>query len=171
MLKRFSLLILLYALVNVPAKAQSQEEEAKVKAAFIYNFTKYIDWNNSVQDKFVIGIMGSSPVYDALLEIAQTKTVTGKQIVIRKFFGADDITFCNILFIPANSTFSLSSVLARLDKGTLTISEEEGFAEMGTAFNFVIVHDKIKFEANVNAINAAGLKASSQLLKLAKIVD
>jgi YfiR/HmsC-like len=171
MLKRFSFFILLFALKSMTANAQGQEREAALKAAFIYNFTKYIDWNTSIQDKFIIGIMETSPVYDALLEIAQKNTVNGKRILVRKFFNADDISFCNILFIPANTTFSLSSILARVDKGTLTISEEEGFAEMGTAFNFVIVHDKLKFEANVNSINAAGLKASSQLLKLAKIVD
>jgi YfiR/HmsC-like len=58
-----------------------------------------------------------------------------------------------------------------IDKGTLTISEQPGFAGMGTAFNFVPDHDKLKFEANVNSINEAGLKASSKLLKLAIIVN
>jgi hypothetical protein len=53
----------------------------------------------------------------------------------------------------------------------LTISEETGFARMGTAFNFVVLNNKLKFEANLNAIYLAGLRASSQLLKLAIIVN
>ena len=171
MVKKCLSLIFIFAFGGISSIAQNQERESNLKAAFIYNFTKYIDWNSSISDRFIIGIIGTSQVYDALAEIAQDKTVNGKKIVIKKFAKPDDLTFCNILFIPANNAFSLTNILARLDRGTLTISEQDGFAEIGTAFNFVIVHDKLKFEANVNSINAAGLKASSQLLKLAIIVD
>ncbi|MES1224887.1 MAG: YfiR family protein, partial [Bacteroidota bacterium] len=62
-------------------------------------------------------------------------------------------------------------ILEKVEKRTLTVSEEEGYAKRGTAFNFVIKNDKLKFESNLNAINAAGLKAGSQLLKLAILVN
>jgi hypothetical protein len=66
---------------------------------------------------------------------------------------------------------ALEDILAKTaDKGILVISEKDGYAELGAAFNFVIVNRKLKFEANVKAINSAGLTASSQLLKLAIIV-
>jgi hypothetical protein len=97
--------------------------------------------------------------------------VNDKKIVILHFNNPDEITSCNILFISANSYFSLASVLARIDKGTLTISEQPGFAGLGTAFNFVVDHDKLKFEANIKSIDEAGLKASSKLLKLAIIIN
>ena len=152
--------------------AQTQEQEANLKAVFIYNFTRYIDWDTSgAENDFVIGVIGSSAVTGPLTEIAKTNTVKNKKIIIRHFSNPDEITPCNILFISANSSFPLSSILAKINKGTLTISEEAGYAEQGTAFNFVVVNDKLKFEANVKSINAAGLKASSQLLKLAIIVD
>lgn len=169
MLKRFLWLMLLCAPVG-DAISQASEKESDLKAAFIYNFTKYIDWG-SVSDPFIIGVVGSSPVFNSLQEIAATKTVNDKKIVIRHFNDPDEITSCNILFISANSYFSLASVLARIDKGTLTISEQPGFAELGTAFNFVVDHDKLKFEANIKSIDEAGLKASSQLLKLAIIIN
>jgi YfiR/HmsC-like len=154
-----------------PALAQT-EREANLKAVFIYNFTRYIDWDTSnVENDFVIGIIGSTAVTGPLNEIAKTSTVRNKKIIIRRFSNPDEITPCNILFISANSTFPLSSVLAKLNRGTLSVTEEAGFAEQGAAFNFVVVNDKLKFEANVKSINAAGLKASSQLLKLAIIVD
>ena len=104
-------------------------------------------------------------------EIAASKTVNDKKIIVKYFDSPDEITFCNILFISEKDPFSLSSVLAKVGKGTLTISEEPGLAAQGTAFNFVEVRDKLKFEANVKSISSAGLKASSQLLKLAKIVN
>lgn len=155
---------------GVHAIAQNAEEEPTLKAAFVYNFTKYIDWDSDTND-FTIGVIGASPVYDALQEIAKSKTVKGKRIIVRRFNKPEEITTCNILFISANIPYALSSILDKTNKGTLTISEANGFAEQGTAFNFIVVHDKLKFEANVKSINAAGLKASSQLLKLAKIVD
>ena len=171
MMKTFLFLILLSALRG-PLAAQTQEQEANLKAVFIYNFTRYIDWDtSSVENEFVIGVIGSSPVTEALAEIAKTKTVKNKRIVIRHFDKPEEITSCAILFISANSPYPLSSVLSRINKGTLTISEEAGYGEKGTAFNFVVVNDKLKFEANVKSINAAGLKASSQLLKLAIIVN
>jgi hypothetical protein len=61
--------------------------------------------------------------------------------------------------------------LEKTNKGTLTVSDEPGLAKQGTAFNFVLVHDKLKFEANLKALYLSGLKVSSQLLKLAIIID
>lgn len=142
-----------------------------LKAAYIYKFIRYINWENTISDTFTIGVIGTSPVYYSLQKIARTKKVNNKRIVVLHFNGPDDITPCNIIYITANSYFSLANVLARIDKGTLTISEEPGFAELGTAFNFVLDHDKLKFEVNKNSINEEGLKVSSQLLKLAIIVN
>jgi hypothetical protein len=171
MLKRFLFLMLICSFWKI-ATAQTREQEANLKAVFIYNFTRYIDWDTSnIENDFVIGVIGSTAVTEPLSQIAKTNTVKNKKIIIRHFSSPDEITQCNILFISANSTFSLSSVLSKLNKGTLTITEEAGLAEQGAAFNFVVVNDKLKFEANVKSINAAGLKASSQLLKLAIIVD
>lgn len=163
--------MLLFSFGGFFARSQSIGEASSLKAAFIYNFTKYIDWDLSNTNEFTIGVLGSSSIYNSLLEISKTKTVNDKRIVILHFNKPEEITNCNILFISANSSHSLSPILAKVNKGTLTISEEAGLAEEGTAFNFVVRNDKLKFEANVKSINAAGLKASSQLLKLAIIVD
>jgi hypothetical protein len=171
MLKRFVYLILL-CLSATALKAQTQEQEPTLKALFIYNFINYIDWDiGNSQNDFVIGVIGSSSVTKPLMVIAQTRTVKNKKIIIRVFDKPEDITNCQILFIPKDLPFSLHSILEKVDKGVLTVSEETGYAEQGTAFNFVVANDKLKFEANVKAINMAGLRAGSQLLKLAKIVD
>jgi len=150
--------------------AQTEQAESALKAVFIYNFTKYIDWNN-VGNDFIIGVVGSSPIEGALNEIARTNSIKNKRIVIRRFAKPEDIRFCQILFIPQKCSYSLSSILNHIDRGVLTISEEEGYGRQGTALNFVIINDKLKFEANLKAIDEAGLKASSQLLKLAIIVN
>ncbi len=152
--------------------AQTQDQESNLKAAFIYNFTSYIDWEiDPGGNEFIIGIIGSSALEKPLSEIAKTSLAKNKKIVLKHFSKLEDISYCNILFIPKNCPFPLQSVLEKVDKGVLTISEEPGFARLGTAFNFVIINDKLKFEVNLKTIFTAGLKASSQLLKLAIIVD
>ena len=168
-LKRCLYLILLCCFTETTL-AQTGEQEANLKAAFIYNFTKYIDWGTSDESDFLIGVIGSSPIIASLNEIAKTSTVNNKKIIIKVFNNPEEISFCNILFIPAGSPFLLQSILGKAEKGVLTISEEAGFAKKGTAFNFVIINDKLKFETNLKAITLAGLKAGSQLLKLAIIV-
>jgi len=172
MMKRFAFFVALLCSLTGIVRAQNKEEEADLKAAFIYNFTKYIDWDSSgANNNFVIGIIGASPVSGPLREIASGKTVGGKRIIIRNFSSPDEITDCDVLFIPQDLPYPLETILDKTSKGTLTISEEDGYAKKGTALNFVIRNDKLRFEANLRAMLSAGLKASSQLLKLAIIVD
>lgn len=171
MIKSF-LFLLLTGAFSVMASAQTGERESNLKAAFIYNFTMYIDWDaETTESDFVIGVLKPSDIIRPLTEIARSGTVNNKRIVIKQFSKPEEISYCNILFIPGKLTWSLRSILDRVGRGTLTISEQEGYARQGTAFNFVIINDKLKFEANLKAISATGLKAGSQLLKLAIIVD
>lgn len=154
------------------AFAQADEQEADLKAAFIYNFTRYIDWDPVSNDyEFTIGIIGPSPVGNSLAEIAKNNFVRNRRIIIHFFNKPEEISHCNILFISQKASFPLQSILNKVDRGMLTISEQPGYAKEGTAFNFVLINDKLKFEANLRSINSAGVKASSQLLKLAMIVD
>jgi hypothetical protein len=177
MLKRilYSLLLISIAAagsMSCCAQSKSNAEEYELKAAFIYNFTKFIEWSPSNNgDEFVIGIMGYSPAMKYLQEIAASKSVNGKKIVIKQYYTPEEIRFCHVLFIPKQTTHNLNDILSRVSKGTLTISEEDGYASMGTALNFVVVNNRLKFESNIRAIDGAGLKASSELLKLAIIVN
>jgi hypothetical protein len=167
------LCIALLLLCSFAGPGQEDSEEYDIKAAFIYQFTNYIDWDSLVAgDEFVIGIIGNSPVKEQLAEIAKTKTVKGKKMVIRQYNKPEEIGLCHILFISRKAPFPLDDMLVKVrGKGTLTISEKEGYAKKGALINFIEVDEKLKFEANPKGINAAGLKASSQLLKLAIIVD
>jgi hypothetical protein len=177
MLKRLIYLLLFISLagggsISCYAQSKPNAEEYELKAAFIYNFTKFIEWSPSNNgDEFAIGIMGYSPAMKYLQEIAASKSVNGKKIVIKQFYSPEEIKFCHVLFIPKQSTHNLNDILARISKGTLTISEEDGYASLGTAINFVVVNNRLKFESNIRAIDGAGLKASSELLKLAIIVN
>ena len=152
---------------------QEEPEEYDIKAAFIYKFTNYIEWDQPIPgNEFVIGVIGSSPVNKHLAEIAQSKTIKDKKIVIRQFNSPEEIGTCQILFISRKANAPIDEILARAaNKGTLTISEKPGYGRKGADINFIEVDDKLKFEINTKGINAAGLRASSQLLKLAIIIE
>lgn len=169
-MKKTGFLILFIVLANT-VFSQTVAGEATLKAAFIYNFTKYIEWKaEDMQSDFVIGVIGNSPVIGPLREISKTNKAKNRRIVIRYFDKPEDIVSCNLLFIPRSRGHTLESILEYTTRGILTISEEPGFAKAGTALNFITVGNKLKFEANLDVINEAGLSASSQLLKLAVIV-
>ncbi len=173
MLKKSFILSFLIFLTGFSQGFQSTADEYNLKAAFIYNFTRFIEWPVSgVGNNFIIGIVGDSPIDDPLAEIVATSTVNDKKIIITHFKKAEEISFCNILFIPKNSSIPLETVLEKAaSKGTLIVSEKEGCGKKGTAINFLIINSKLKFEANMKALNDAGLKVSSQLLKLAIIIE
>lgn len=87
---------------------QSDNKEYNLKAAFIYNFTRFIEWDTlNTGSEFIIGVVNSSPITVAFEDIARTKTVNKKKIIIRHFYTAEEISDCNILFISGNSKISL----------------------------------------------------------------
>jgi hypothetical protein len=169
--KKFLLVVLAGSFTGT-INAQNAQQEANLKAAFIYNFTKYIDWDGYGRDSiFTIGVAGDSPIIESLNAIAAGSKINNKRIVVKKIMSGAEIPDCDILFISKNCRLSLNYILTKIKPGELTVSEQPGFAEAGTAFNFVVINNRLKFEANLKAIASAGLKAGAQLLKLAIIAD
>jgi hypothetical protein len=151
---------------------QSEVEEYAAKAAFIYNFTKFVEWqDNSLNtaSTFNIGVLGDSPITGPLNDLASSKKINNKRINIIRYNSASEINNCHILFIPENASSELvrTSVQSPSVKNTLIISERKGLLESGSAINFLIVNNKIRFEVNLSSLNRSNIKASSQLLKLA----
>jgi hypothetical protein len=172
MLKRITFLLLWCCFAKGSATAQSANQESSLKAVFIYNFTKYIEWDNlNDENSFIIGIMGSSALDGSIEAIAKNNFVKNKKIVLKHFSSAEDITYCHILFVPHEFPLAVKAIAEKADKKVLIISEKQGAARQGASINFIILNDKLKFEINQEAVYAAGLRASSQLLKLAIIVD
>jgi hypothetical protein len=172
MLKRVSLLLLLCCFIKAGLWAQGSNQEASLKAVFIYNFTKYIEWDNlGSDDNFIIGIMGTSALDATIEAIAKKNFVKNKKIILRHFNSPEDIGYCHMLFIPGDYPAPVRAIAERVNKKVLIITEKQGAAKQGAAINFILLNDKLKFEINTEAVYTAGLKASSQLLKLAIIVD
>ena len=147
--------------------------EAEIKAVFIYNFTKYIQWEMPDSAAiFKIGILNGAEVSAPLKEIAAKKMVNGRKIRIEEYRDIDQIDHCQILLISEAHKASLEQILSVMKKkNVLIIGESEGFAEEGAAIDFVLKNGQIKFQINRRAIKQSGLRVSSQLLKLALLIE
>lgn len=143
--------------------------EYEVKAAFIYNFAKFVEWQKPA-DELPLCIIGNDP-FGAAMKNVEGKIAGGKRIVVRRIKSLEELKRCQMLFISSSEKNKLDDItgLAR-DIGILTISDTESFAEKGVVINLYIEEDKVRFEINIDAAADARLKISSRLLSLARIV-
>jgi hypothetical protein len=146
--------------------------EYDVKAVFIHHFTRYLTWPRAAASgPFEIAIVGESAIVAPLRAIAARETVHGRPIAIRTVADIEFLGQPQILFIARSAAPRLSEVLKRTQgRPILTISEEEGLAAKGTAVNFILRGESIKFEINEGALRESDIEAGSQLLRLAILV-
>lgn len=170
---KYNKIIVCVLLVSFNSSSNKEIEEYNAKALFIYNFTKYIEWSNSDEfENFTIAVYRKCDIIEPLKELANSKKIQNKKINISVIKGYDQELNCQVLFLPEFvSIESYINILKKLNrKNSLIISENKKLFQRGTMINFLIVDDKIKFEINMKSIESAGLKISSQLLKLATSV-
>jgi hypothetical protein len=148
--------------------------ESQVKASFVFNFARYVEWPAGVfatpQAPLVLCVAAKDALGGALAAI-EGKTVQGRVLQVRRGVKSDEIKSCQILFVPeseAPATMELLRKVGRLP--VLTIGEREGFAAAGGCIGFVPGDERVRFEINPDAASRAGLTISSQLLRLATIV-
>jgi hypothetical protein len=157
------------------AYAESMAQEYQLKAAFLYNFAKFVEWpaqlDQEVGGYFVIGIYGGDPFGEDIDQLLMNKTVNEKKITVRRFRSVEDITPCHILFINSSEVRKLGDIMGQLSgKSVLTVSEASVFTANGGMINFIMEDNKVRFVINKQATDKVGLRISSQLLKLAKSV-
>jgi hypothetical protein len=149
--------------------------EYQVKAAFLYNFAKFVEWPpSSFSDASAplrICVFGQDPFGQALLDITHEKIVGGHILQVDQVVDVALARTCHILFIASSEKVQLKRILESL-QGTdvLTVGDTKGFAELGGIINFVLENDRVRFEVNRKAADRAGLKISSKLLGVAKLV-
>lgn len=149
-------------------------QENKVKAAFIYQFTNYIDWPESTDDDyqkpFVIAVFSESPLLNELQELAKVRTIKKRPMQIVLVTDLATLTDAQIILVESNSNL-LDKILALKTKKSLIISHGDGLATKGAMINFFLEGDRLRFEINRSAMDAVKIKPSSQLLKLSRLVD
>lgn len=152
----------------------SKLDEHEVKASYLYNFAKYVEWPAAAfpreNSPLTICIVGKSPLNEVIESLAG-KTIKNRRLVIRQFSKIEDLNECQILFINATVKTSLTQLLVSIaPRPILTVSDSKGFAALGGIIEFVPVADKIRFEINNRAAQHVNLRISSHLLRLATTV-
>ena len=161
------------ALPNAHAQSLSQREY-EIKAAFLYNFIKFIDWPAQAlpesSDTMTICVLGEDPFGEAI-ESIKDKPAKGKRLSVRRIQGVKELTACHVLFVGSSEEKRLPQVMQSVQGlSVLTVGEMDEFVRQGGIINFVIEKNKVRFQINVDNASRAGLKLSSQLLSLAKVV-
>jgi hypothetical protein len=164
-MRKFIILALLIQIVFL-AKGSAQEEN--FISLSIYSFTRFIDWPADESADFVMDIIGHKSVYDKLAEIAAGRKIGNRNIVVRYLESVNDITQSQILFVGFWQSKDLAKAIVKVGNAhTLIITEKDGLIEAGSAINFVIRNNAIKFEIKKSNILKYGLRIDETLLNLA----
>ncbi len=156
---------------NASVATAEQYDEYTIKAALLYNFTKFVEWplQRSPGHHFNICVYGDDPYGNRLdaLEEREASNIT----IYRHRILKDSITNCQIVFIAEASEGHVVEAIALFrNRPVLTVGETRDFVAQGGIIGLIREHDRIKFEINLAAADEAGLEMSSQLLRIARRV-
>jgi hypothetical protein len=167
--------LILAASLPVERTRAQQPSEYELKAAFLLNFAKFIDWPtesfSSPQASFSICVLGKDPFGRSLDDLLPGRTIGGRPVMIVRLKDTLNARHCQIVFVSTSESHNLAEIFDGLHgANTLTVGESEHFAESGGAIQFTVEENHVRFLINPEAGERAGLKFSSKLLALAKIV-
>jgi hypothetical protein len=172
---RHNCLIALGVLLSTAARAEVADQY-RVKAAFLYNFAKFVEWPSlafkSPADPLVIGVLGKNPFGDALAATVAGKTVEGRAFQVRELADAQQASGCQIVFISSSERKRLKPVFDAIgNSGVLTVGETDNFAAEGGIINFKIESGSVRLQINLEAARKQRIRISPKLLSLAEIVE
>ena len=188
MLRRLGILIAILGMtLNGTPLAYAQTGDAPdsseylIKAGFIYNFAKFVEWPSAAfaqpDSPIVIGVLGTDPFGSVLDRLVQDKKIGQRGFVVRRYkWGKDlkdlkDLRDCKILFVSTSEKAHADEIIQLVKwLPILTVGETPGFAERGGVIRFTVEDNRVRFEVNVDAAHQADLNISSRLLTLAKII-
>jgi hypothetical protein len=164
----------LWALCAGAALADAPTER-ELKAAFLFHFPSYVEWPPHTfagpAEPLVIGILGEDPFGSVLDELVSGRSVQGHPLRVRRLARLSDLEDVHVLYLGYSDPLDVRFACDTLrDHPVLTVTDGERLAEQGAMINLRLRDRKVRFDVNVEAADRAGLKLSSQLLKLARIV-
>ena len=172
--RRFAfVLALLIVTGRVPA-AEPAADEYPVKAAFLFNFAKFVEWPADAfkgsDDPIGICVVGQNPFGSALQDLVRDKTVANRPFLVREAANAQQASKCQIVFVTASERKRFRSLLEDLrGHSILTVGEADDFVASGGIINFKLKDARVRIEIDAGAAERARLRISSKLLSLAEI--
>ena len=167
------LAIALGLLWPLSSRAADEALEYQVKAAFLLNFTKFIEWPEAAfantNSPIAICILGNDPFGSVLNQLVEGESVSGRRVTVQRINRAPSPKTCQVLFAAAPERDVLR-LIPSLGPGVVTVGEGEEFVRAGGMIGFVIANRRVQFEINQTAAEKAGLKLSARLLGVARAV-
>jgi hypothetical protein len=150
--------------------------EYRVKAAFLYNFAKFVTWPAQVfpaaDAPVVFCLAGEDPFQELLDATTKDRKVEGRSIVVRRLPAEAPLAGCHLVFSSESDGGRVAHILQRAaGAGALTVGEAEEFLPRGGMIRLLVDEGKVRFDISTRSAEQAGLKVSSQLLKLARSVE
>jgi hypothetical protein len=157
------------AALFIASTVYMQTSIPKAQTLFIYNFSRLIEWPaNARTGNFVIGVLGSTEVAIELETYTKGKKVGAQIIEVVRYKTPAEIQNCHIIFVTFSRTKQLAELISALNgKSTLIISEKSGALNDGSAINFIVTEDKLKYEVNSGNASKFGIKFSAKLQDMA----
>ena len=166
-MRRALLAVLVTSVGSVLTAAQDVPLEYRLKAAFLYNFVKYVEWPEPRGTSIKICVAGQNPFGTILDDLLRNERVRGARLSTETIL--EPAPGCDVIFAPRTSNFP--AYLRTSNLPILTVGESPRFIELGGIVNFYLEDDKVRFEINRAAADRANLRISSRLLQLARLVD
>ncbi|MDD5564970.1 MAG: YfiR family protein [Thermoanaerobaculaceae bacterium] len=150
--------------------------EYAVKAAFVYNFAKFVEWPKrapaALAPALRICVLGADPFGGVLDEIVAGKTIGERTMAVARVERVSETAGCAVVYVSASEGPRLRSVLAAFrGRPVLTVGDTDGFAEAGGIIGLFLEDNRVRFEINVEAADEAHLTISSRLLNLGRLVN
>jgi len=174
-LAAFGLLCVGLLLGPVSVDAATSVKEAQIKAAFLYNFTKFVEWPDASfaapGEPLIVGLFGESLLQQELEMTVRDRRVNGRAILVKRVVTALEASAVHVLFVEADEEARFGEVWSRLaDRNVLLVGESPEFLKRGGCIRLVLDEQRLRFEINASAAERARLRISSQLQKLAVAV-
>ncbi len=150
--------------------------EYEVKAAFLLNFARLVEWPSSAfrgrDDPIALGVLGRDPFGGSLEKLVKGRSVGRRLIEVKQLSRPEEAARCHIVFVSAAARTPVREILSATGgANVLLVGEKPDFAQRGGAINFISEDHRVRFEINPDAARRAGLGISSRLLRLAKLVS
>jgi hypothetical protein len=160
------------SLLGVPGAATAQDGEIGVKAAFLYNFTKFVEWPASAfaaaDAPITLCTIGDAALAGDVQKIVADRTAQNRAVKVRATTEAD-LAKCQVVYVPEAAAASAGPVIGAAKAAkALTVGETPDFLSQGGMVVFTKQDNRVRFEINEGAAKDAGLKISAKLLSLAK---
>jgi hypothetical protein len=158
-------------LIGGSAYGQDVTEPA-LKAAFIYNFAKFTEWPVEVlpaTGTFVMCVVGDTAVGDELERAVKDRVLAGHSMAVLREASAGPGRVCHVLYVSGVAAGHAPQIVGPLrDLPVLTISDAQGFTELGGIAQFFYERGQLRFSVQNESAKRAHLQISSRLLALAR---